>query len=374
MAVERREIVVIGAGPAGSAAAREAALAGLCPLLIEKDDTPGAGNACGGVAAHGYGRGLQLTDDVVEREIRRTVLSIDGTRVELNSARPTHISFRRNIFDAFLARRAVRVGAELLTSTRVTSVDPASRRIKLKNQVTGREHEVVAQTIIFADGPATLAAESFGIGHRPGRNTIHGVFVELEGAYGDGETMDFVVDTSARNKGYFWIFPKKDLVQVGVGGVLLGGAVPFQEQLARFIRGRHDLRERRRLRKGAGLVPAERSDRLVANGAMVVGDAAGLANPLTGGGVGAALVSGEIAGRVAAAAHTAGRSDSGALLRYPRRLRTTPHCLWLSATAYWYRRLDRMDPAAQPAAYAQKLRHFFSFYHSMRSLVDILLR
>lgn len=374
MAIEQREIVVVGAGPAGSSAAREAALAGLRPLLVEKDDSPGAHNVCGGVAAYGYRRKLELTDDVVEREIWRTVVRVDGANFEFNSGRPTQISFRRAVFDSFLAEQAVQAGAELLTSTRVVGVDPSSRRIELKNLVTGREHEMGAQIIVFADGPATLAADALGIGHRPGPNTIRAVIMELEGKYEDGETMEFVVDTSARNTGYFWIFPKRGFVQVGVGGILHDNSKPFGEQLVQFINRRSNLRERKLLHKVAGLVPCERSRHLVADGAMVAGDAAGLASPLTGGGIGIALISGEIAGRVAASAVKSGSGDRRALLPYAKRLQRTSQYLWLAATTHWYRRLDRVEPAARSSAYAEMLRRYLGFYHHMRSFVDIILR
>ena len=167
MGIERREIVVIGAGPAGSVAARSVALTGLCPMLIEKDSFPGEGNACGGMASYSFRRRLRLDEDVVEQEIRRTILRIDGTRIEFSGGRPTYISFQRDVFDTFLANRAVQAGAELFTSTRVLGVDPASRCIALKDKLTGREREVFAKIIIFADGPRTLARDVFGIGHRP---------------------------------------------------------------------------------------------------------------------------------------------------------------------------------------------------------------
>ncbi|MDP6438206.1 MAG: FAD-dependent oxidoreductase [Candidatus Brocadiia bacterium] len=109
MVAAQRDIVVIGAGPAGSGAAREAALRGLSPLLVERDESPGVGNACGGLVASALCATLELGPGVVERRIQRTILRIDSRRVEFNSERPYFISFRRARFDAFLAERAVQV-------------------------------------------------------------------------------------------------------------------------------------------------------------------------------------------------------------------------------------------------------------------------
>ena len=376
MIAERREIVVVGAGPAGSIAARAAAQEGFSPLLIEKDRSPGAKNACGGLAAYALRESLALPEEVVERQISRLLLRVGENTRELVGARPTYISFRRCVFDAFLARRAVQAGAELLTATRVTAVDPASRRLTLRDVATGRQREVDARVVIFADGPVSLAAKSLGIGHRPGTRTRCGLFWEIEGSCGDGETAEVIAQTSPPAAGYVWIFPKRDCVNVGVGGPLRSGAdaVPLRVRLERFVQTHPQLRDRKILRRGAGLVPCQRSRQLVTDGAMVVGDAAGLVNPLTGGGIVFSVLSGQIAGRVAAAAAKSGRSDRTALSAYPRRLRFTPHWIWLvamSSLCRWHR--GRM-PSMPPEVYARVLKRYFSFFHRLSALADATLR
>ena len=146
------------------------------------------------------------------------------------------------------------------------------------------------------------------------------MFVELEGCYGDGRTSELLVNTQF-TKSYFWLFPKRDSVWLGVGGTIgAGGAAPLTERLNRV----HP-EPRRPARsaighRGAGLVPSDRAAKLVADGVMVVGDAGGLVNPMTGGGIAFALVSGGIAGRGAASAIAAGRTDRGFLAKYPRRV------------------------------------------------------
>jgi digeranylgeranylglycerophospholipid reductase len=370
--MDRVEIAIIGAGPAGSAAAREAALAGLNPLLIERDSSPGEKNACGGVAAAAFRKTLGLTDDVVERDIRRLVLSVDGAEHEIASRRPGYISFQRAVFDAFLAQRAVRAGAELLTATSVTRVQPASRRLTLRHIPTGSERELEADVLIFADGPRTLAAGAFGMGHRPGPATRHALLWELEGPPADGETMEVVVDTTARATGYAWVFPKRDRVQVGIGGPRGQGHEPLGARLARFVESRPALCGRAVLRRRGGLIPVERSRQLVADGAMVVGDAAGLVNSLTGGGIAFALLSGRIAGRAAAAAVKNGEASARRLRGYPRRLAATPQYVWLLAMGVLRRRLDRRPPDEQAAAHARMLKRYFRFLGCLRPLIDLL--
>ncbi|MFC1867049.1 NAD(P)/FAD-dependent oxidoreductase [Thermodesulfobacteriota bacterium] len=106
---------------------------------------------------------------------------------------------------------------------------------------------------------------------------------------------------------------------------------------------------------------------------MVVGDAAGLVNPVTGGGIAHALLSGEVAGRTAALAIKSGRTDRRALRAYPRRLYSTSRYLWLLAMTQWRRRLDRLSPAEQAVAYGKMLRRYFTFFHHITPIVDTLL-
>jgi len=372
MGVERRDVVVIGAGPAGSAAARAAALAGLSPLLVEKDEAPGATNACGGFAGYAFRSALGLPDSVVERELRRTLLVIDGKPRVYGGRHPHYISFRRQPFDTFLAHRAVEAGAELRTSVRASVLDAASRRLALEDLHGGAVCEVQARIIVFADGPATMAPDAFGIGHRPTRRTRTAIFVELDGEYGDGETAEIHVNT-AYTKSYIWLFPKRECVWVGVGRPLLRTGPPLRQRLEAFIEQHPDLRGRNVRKAGGGMVPSDPAKELVADGAMAVGDAAGLVNPMTGGGIAFALLSGQLAGQVAAESLHARRSGRDALRAYPARLRRTPHYWWLMAMKWWRRRLDGLDPSRQPAAYASMLRKYLAFFHWARVLADFVL-
>jgi len=325
------------------------------------------------LAAFAFRQRLGLPPDVVEHDIRRLHLLVDKTRFEFSGPRPTYLSFKRSVFDAFLAERARQAGAEVLTSTRAAIAAGASRRVELKNLESGRERQVQAQVIIFADGPRTLAADCCGIGYGGQPDEWRGLVVELEGPHGDGESVEIIVDSAERAVGYFWVFPKGEVVHVGFGVRPRPGAPPLLEAVSRFIEARPDLRGRRVLSKKASLIPCRHAERMAADGCMVVGDAAGLVNPVTGGGISFALRSGEIAGRVAAAAVKRGRTDDGALGRYPRRLRATADYQWLGLMGLWWGRLNRLDPAAQPAAYGRMLRRYFRAFHSLRSVADIFL-
>jgi flavin-dependent dehydrogenase len=123
-----------------------------------------------------------------------------------------------------------------------------------------------------------------------------------------------------------------------------------------------------------GLVPTDTAAELVGVGAMVVADAVGLANPITGGGIVFALASGKLAGRVAAESIRAGQTGRNGLQRYSRECRETPNCVWLRCMGLLRARLERKAPDEQPVAYLRMLRGYLSFLHRARFLVDMTLR
>ena len=371
---EQRDIVVIGAGPAGSMAAREAARAGLRPLLIERAPTPGARKACGGAAAYAFRELLALPPEVVECGMHRARLRLGAETVEVVGRRPLYASFHRAAFDAYLAERAVQAGAELWTSTRATAVDPASGRIALRDLATRREREVAARILIFADGPRTLALPAFGIGHRGDHAPASAAYVELDGDAAEPDVMELIAEPALQPPGYFWVFPKRGRVQVGVGEPRVARGESLWRHLERFVEARPDLRGRAVVARNAGLVPTERAREFVADRAMVAGDAAGLVNPLTGEGICYALVSGTLAGRVAARALQAGRTDRAALSAYPRRLRRTLAYLWHEWLTRRCRQVEQLGPSRWPEAYHQLLLRYFRRLRAMPWIVGFLAR
>ncbi|MCX6349642.1 MAG: FAD-dependent oxidoreductase, partial [Candidatus Aureabacteria bacterium] len=103
--VQDREIIIIGAGPAGSTAAYDLARAGRRPLLLEKDRIPGEKNACAGGIAYLMKDHLSLPEEVVDKEIHVTRLSCRGKTKDYRTTRPQYISVQRRVFDKYLAFR-----------------------------------------------------------------------------------------------------------------------------------------------------------------------------------------------------------------------------------------------------------------------------
>jgi len=255
----------------------------------------------------------------------------------------------------------------------VTRIEPAARRLHLRHLAAAREREVTARVIVFADGPRTLARKAFGIGHRPDGRAGRALYWELEGPFADNAIARLWLDGSLSAPGYFWVFPKGDRTQVGLALRPSVSGARMKRWLADFVERQGDLRGRRVLGRGAGVLPGTLAGRWVADGALVAGDAAGLVNPITGGGIPMAVVSGMIAGTVAAEAVRSNRTDRRALAAYPRRLKRTAHYRWLCAThvCWWW--IARRARARWNETYTRAVQRYAPFCYALGRWWDVFL-
>ena len=336
--VERFDVLVVGAGPAGSATAIHLARAGARVLLAEKERFP-RDKPCGGGLT---GRALrQIPVDpspVVERTVDRFTLRLRyGRSFTRAHHEPLIRMTQRRRLDSFLAECAVAAGAELRPEARVTRVEPDAPGIR----ATVGGSPIGADVVVGADGANGVVARAAGLVGK----IEHGVALEgnipLERLRIDGLEHTAVIELATLAGGYGWVFPKGDHANLGVGGWGREGPA-LRSHLARLA-AEHgvdadeltDVRGHRLPMRRLGASPGE-------GRVLLVGDAAGLVDPLSGDGLYEAFVS----ARLAAEAILAGRLDgyaaalSGALDRH--------------AAASWAakRALDRYPRAVFAAARA----------------------
>ena len=285
------DVVVVGAGPAGSTAAREIASRGASVLLLDRARFP-RDKPCGGGVTIRCASLLPFSlDPVVEDVITGARMQVrDRREVVRDDPRPLTYMTQRRRLDAFLVEHAQAAGVDFRDGESVSSVrrQPDGTFTLATKGGTAIESRVV----IGADGANGI------VGNRLGYEAAATHAVALEGnfPFPDG------VPERWRNRvalhfgnypgGYGWVFPKGDHVNVGVGGWKSAMGSDLRSHLAEVCRVYGFDMSRLENLRGHHLPMQRRGMVMAAHGSAVIGDAAGLVDPLSGEGIYAALVSG----------------------------------------------------------------------------------
>ena len=330
----RTDVAVVGAGPAGSAAARRLAAAGVQVVLLERDTFP-RDKPCGdGVSARGLailtrsGLGEWGSRFHAPEVLRLT--SPDGqvldVRPPLGDGRCYGRTIPRRLLDAQLAQAAVEAGVRLVEGTRVRGVGWTAG---FGPSVVADGLEVAAQLLILADGSHAPVTRRLGLVQEPPE--LFAIRQYFAGDAGPSERMEIHFRPGVF-PGYTWLFPMGDgRVNVGTGTFtwrVRRGEVPLREVLARFVadptamEGRLARAEPASPVRGHPLRARLGGTRTHAGRVLVAGDAAGLVNPFSGEGIAPALESGELAAAHALVALETGDFSARALAAYSRDLVT----------------------------------------------------
>ncbi|RZN37901.1 MAG: NAD(P)/FAD-dependent oxidoreductase [Methanophagales archaeon ANME-1-THS] len=309
MEEERHDVVVVGAGPAGSLTAKKAAAQGLDVLLIERNQEIGVPVKC----AEGVNRAIEqfVVPDKrwISAEVKgANIYAPDGTKVVLSGSKMEEVGYvlERRLFDKFLAHEAARAGAEIRLKTEACGIieaDGYARGVYARSM--GQTTRIYADAVIGADGVESRVGRWMGINTRlrPSELSICAEFLMCDIDL-NNEYSEFFLGNTIAPKGYAWIFPKGDdsaNVGLGIGGDVSGEKHRAIDYLRAFVHERFPAGKV--IAEMYGAVPLSGPIReSVANGLILVGDAARHVNPLTGGGIIYAMQAGEIAGDVVAQA------------------------------------------------------------------------
>ena len=301
------DLIVIGSGPAGAAAARVAALAGLRVALVDRSAFP-RDKLCGGGVT---GRSMRYLAEIFDLAptpdlflpTNQFRLAFEGRRIGGQDDAPTLHMTMRHAFDAELHARAVAAGADVIAPARITAIDTGSPTVTLAD---GRVLQ--APVMIGADGANSGVARAlFGRPFDPAQIGF-GLEVELDRDLTPDNTTE--IDLGAANWGYGWVFPKNGSITLGVGGVHLRNP----DMKAHFTRYLHQhaphLADSGKLRCKGAFLPFGAYRKEPGRGSVLLaGDSAGLVDPITGEGIAWAMKSGAYAGQAVVAALSAGRPD-----------------------------------------------------------------
>src|SRR3990170_3900909 len=292
-------------------AARGLAAGGFRTLILEKKKIVGEPVQCAeGVSHFGLvSNGITPQEEWVAQRVSgaRCVVP-NGTSFTITDLPGYAVD--RAAFDRWIVAGAVADGAELRTSTRVAGI--AARADGWRIHSDGGTFD--GRVVVAADGPTSLLARQVGLVVRQDMIRAYEYrFRSQDVPIPDPER--FLLYVAERyDGGYAWIFPKGDAVNVGAGGHIDAHAATLA-----FCRDR-GIDPARRQAIIAGTIPYRFEVRARAlPGFAVVGDAAGVTNPMNGAGIHPGLFSGRLAGEFAAIALD--REDPRAILGYDRTLR-----------------------------------------------------
>jgi geranylgeranyl reductase family protein len=342
--MDRYDVIVIGAGPAGGAAAFCAARAGLRVALIDRKTFP-RDKLCGGLIT---GRARRHYAEIFGHEMpfeaadRKTEVDFRfrGRPVGLIRDAPALCATMRWDLDAMICGHALQAGAADFTGQDVAALDPDARRLSLQD---GRV--LSYGVLIGADGANSQVARHL-FGQSFDRARI-GFGLEIE-AGGEHVRPDapIRIDLGAVDWGYGWVFPKRRTTTVGVGG-LLARNPQMKHAMADYCAMLGIDAPQARV-KGQFL-PFGTFRKTPGKGAVLLaGDAAGLVDPITGEGIGYAMKSGQLAAQAARDALSAGQPKR-AIGFYRRGLRPIHHALRMARMIRPLIFLPRLAPGFERA-------------------------
>lgn len=295
-------------------AARQLAAGGFRTLILDKKKAIGEPVQCAeGVSEFGLAsNGLRPRDEWISQRVAGAKAIVPDGHWFYITRLPGY-AIDRKAFDRWIVDGAVDAGADLRPSTRVTGLARHEDGWRLR---TG-ETTLDARIVIGADGPASLVAREAGLVRSLEKILAYEYRFRREDVpHMDPEYFTLFIQ-EAYDGGYAWVFPKGDEVNVGAGGHIDAHAatVAFCRQLGIDVG--------RRTQTIAGSIPY-RFDltALAVPGLAIVGDAAGITNPMNGAGIHPGLFSGRVAGEFAAAALAA--DDPSRILAYDRVMRASP--------------------------------------------------
>ena len=319
---EKYDVIVVGAGPAGSVAARTAAEGGLKVLMLEKDRDIGIPVRCAeGVSMKSVQDFIDVSSiaNIVDNRISKVrLVSPRGIVIHVKVDETEGTVLNRKVFDFELAKAAAMAGAQVYTRCYVKELHRENGIINIKFENYAKEYAAKAPVIIGADGVESMVGRWAGLRTNLSLTGIESCFqYQLVHPDIDRENLDFYFGNKLAPGGYVWVFPKGKFhanVGLGINGSKMqhkSAKEYLDDFVARMFPGASVLSSI------AGSVPVSKiPKKIIADGIMLVGDAAHQANPISGGGIATGMYAGRSAGKAAITAHHKGDFSEKTLNEY----------------------------------------------------------
>jgi geranylgeranyl reductase family protein len=330
------DIIVVGAGPAGSMAALNAARSGANTALLDKEKLPRE-KLCGGGVSAWVIRKLNIPDSIIEKTMSQ-VQVVAGEKKLPPIPWPDSLAWRmvmRDKFDYHLTKMAVESGATLVDSTSVESV-VLDEKGNACGVTTRSNEELRCRVVVGCDGVSSTIAKTGGFWAKWFNNDVHkwlgrcAYCSEVQYKLPESEIERRVGNTSyifyERDlMGYHWIFPKKGLLTVGTGCSITHSRKKPTSYFNDFVKGnpiaKEILKDAKAIGKlkGAYIPFSGTYTPSYGGGVLLAGDSAGMVGGVTGEGIYFAVRAGIAAGEIASKAIESNNTSSQFLSQYERR-------------------------------------------------------
>jgi digeranylgeranylglycerophospholipid reductase len=322
------DVIVVGAGPAGSMAARFAAEAGVSVLMLEKDRDVGYPVRCAeAINKAGVEMFIKPDPKWITAEITKfCFIAPNGKEVVIEFDSVQGYVLERRIFDYELAKQAANAGAEVITRAYVYDVikenlptgQAGGKVCGVKVEYRGEKIDIYAKVVIGADGTESRVGRWAGIPTYIDFRDMESCFqVTVSDINVEPDTLYFYFGQKVSPGGYFWVFPKgPDTANVGLG---VSGDQGKKKSALSYLNDNLEklFPDAPILTQVAGGVPCSITlSKISVEGIMLVGDAARQVNPLSGGGIASGMIGGKIAGSIAA--ESIKKNDLKQILKYDK--------------------------------------------------------
>ena len=307
------DVVVVGAGPAGSMTAKWAAKGGAKVLMIEKRQEIGSPVRCGEGISRSWldSVGIKLDAKSVAWQVKGAkIVAPNGTKFTLSekmAGNEVGLVLDRVFFDKLLARDAVKAGADLQLKTSAVGLLKSGNKVTgVKVKSFGETKDIKCGCVVGADGYESQVGRWADLNTSLAPRDITSCFqYRLTNIDIDYDYCEFILGAKAPG-GYIWIFPKnQDTANVGLGIQLtkLKDPAEVKRYLDKYIQGDPRLKKGKALEMVSGAVSiCAPIDKTVSDGVLLVGDSARQIDPITGGGIANSCKAAKVAGEVLAKA------------------------------------------------------------------------
>jgi geranylgeranyl reductase family protein len=312
--LERYDVVVVGAGTAGTYAAKEIAEAGLSVCMVESKERERIGEkVCGDALGDHHFKVLDLElprGGELENRVEGVKIISPNEETVYTIADSDFVGYmlNRRLFGQWLLKKAEDAGAVLHDRTmfRDTVVENGYVTGIVARDPEGRTIQLESRIVVDASGYMgvvrhTLPAE-MGIEKEIDGGDVGVIYREIRQLTHEAEETKYCEIYLSHEKspsGYTWIFPGLDnKVNAGLGVRMVEGFTDPRKLYDEHVMSRPMFEGSELIHRGTWFDPTRRPlDKMVGNGVMMTGDAAWLVNPLHGGGIGPSMLSGQQAGR-----------------------------------------------------------------------------